>query len=433
MPQHASVRDGGTGVDGVSRAGLNKIVGQSYAEGMRKPSRNGNTGILHLDSAHKLARHFLKAKWRNPDAPEDMSVLQQVWNTMQPHEVTNCVKVLREFRSWAPGPAGRGGDRSTKDLPNKVGRTQSTESRSNSSTPVSVKGKMEESLESRFPILRPKIEDPGTYQATPPQIARLGSLCYSNDGTQVFARQSEEDVDDTQSVRSTISAIQQVFNTDYYEPLEVRSSSSGRSEGDKRRFSFLAPSIKDSDTERHRSWNLERQLVGLRKEESQCSSNGSLQLSSVDILQRLAATLTAGTQGSKAESVDTRNQDIFPHSSIQNHLLTGLAGVPNMVASPSLSQSLQQALQPGPSGSGGGVPFLYQQPLPRRDHNGQSPATTPPSAQIAQRQSAEWLMTSAPIQPQWQPPASKSSPQIPPSSSTVLPPLKQVLLQQALT
>ena len=36
LPQHASVRDGGTGVDGISRAGLNKIVGNTFNEGMRK-------------------------------------------------------------------------------------------------------------------------------------------------------------------------------------------------------------------------------------------------------------------------------------------------------------------------------------------------------------------------------------------------------------
>lgn len=50
--------------DGVSRAGLNKIVGMHFAEGMRKPSRNGNPGELSSDAAHRLARHFLKARWR---------------------------------------------------------------------------------------------------------------------------------------------------------------------------------------------------------------------------------------------------------------------------------------------------------------------------------------------------------------------------------
>jgi len=36
MPQHALARDGGTGVEGVSRGRLNKLVGQSFQEGMRK-------------------------------------------------------------------------------------------------------------------------------------------------------------------------------------------------------------------------------------------------------------------------------------------------------------------------------------------------------------------------------------------------------------
>lgn len=110
MSQHANVRDGGTSVDGVSRACLNKLVGLYYQEGMRKPARNGNPGDLDPGSC-RLARHFLKARWRDPDDQEDLMVLQQIFSVMQRHEVDNCIAVLREFSKWRPGPAGRGGDR----------------------------------------------------------------------------------------------------------------------------------------------------------------------------------------------------------------------------------------------------------------------------------------------------------------------------------
>ena len=110
MSQHANVRDGGTSVDGVSRACLNKLVGMHYQEGMRKPARNGNPGELEPSSS-RLARHFLRARWRDPDDQEDLMVLQQMFVVMHRHEVDNCVAVLREFCKWRPGPAGRGGDR----------------------------------------------------------------------------------------------------------------------------------------------------------------------------------------------------------------------------------------------------------------------------------------------------------------------------------
>lgn len=113
MSQHANVRDGGTSVDGVSRAGLNKLVGSSYQEGMRKPARNGNPGDLDSPGACKLARHFLKARWRDPDDQEDCMVLQQMFSIMQRHEVDHCIAVLRDFSQWRPGPAGRGGDRAS--------------------------------------------------------------------------------------------------------------------------------------------------------------------------------------------------------------------------------------------------------------------------------------------------------------------------------
>jgi len=111
MSQHANVRDGGTSVDGVSRAGLNKLVGSQYNEGMRKPARNGNPGDVDSPGASKLARHFLKARWRDPDDPEDCMVLQQMFSTMERRDVDHCILVLREFSSWRPGPAGRGGAR----------------------------------------------------------------------------------------------------------------------------------------------------------------------------------------------------------------------------------------------------------------------------------------------------------------------------------
>jgi hypothetical protein len=110
MSQHANVCDGGTSIDGVSRACLNKLVGMHYQEGMRKPARNGNPGELE-PSCSRLARHFLKARWRDPDDQEDLMVLQQMFAVMHRHEVDNCVAVLREFCKWRPGPAGRGDDR----------------------------------------------------------------------------------------------------------------------------------------------------------------------------------------------------------------------------------------------------------------------------------------------------------------------------------
>eukprot|EP00961_Rhodomonas_salina_P155778 2097518-Rhodomonas_salina.1 len=71
-PQHTNLQDGGTSLDGISRAGVNKVVGRLYQEGMRKPSRNGNPGDLIMADAHKLARHFLKLRWRNPDQAADL-------------------------------------------------------------------------------------------------------------------------------------------------------------------------------------------------------------------------------------------------------------------------------------------------------------------------------------------------------------------------
>ena len=113
MSHHANVRDGGSSVDGMSRAGLNKLVGTYYQEGMRKPARNGNPGDLDCPGASKLARHFLRARWRDPEDSEDLMVLQQMFSVMQSHEVDLCLAVLRDFSKWRPGPAGRGGDRAS--------------------------------------------------------------------------------------------------------------------------------------------------------------------------------------------------------------------------------------------------------------------------------------------------------------------------------
>ena len=113
LSHHAHVKDGGTSVDGVTRAALNKMVGLYFREGMRKPARNGNPGELDLGQC-KLSRHFLRARWRDPDDPEDCMMLHQMMTTMQQHEVERCIAVLREFTKWRPGPAGRGGDRAMR-------------------------------------------------------------------------------------------------------------------------------------------------------------------------------------------------------------------------------------------------------------------------------------------------------------------------------
>ena len=111
LSEHADIRVGGSSVDGVSRAGLNKIVGKHFAEGMRKPSRNGNPGELESVAAHRLSRHFLRARWRNPDDAEDMRVMEPFFRNLTPPQFHLCVSVLREFMQWRPGPAGRCRDR----------------------------------------------------------------------------------------------------------------------------------------------------------------------------------------------------------------------------------------------------------------------------------------------------------------------------------
>ena len=113
LSKYASVKDGGACVDGVTRAALNKMAGAYFQEAMRKPARNGNPGELDQGAA-KLSRHFLRARWRDPDDTEDCMVLQQMFAVMGPQEVEHCVQVLRDFSRWRPGPAGRGGDRTVR-------------------------------------------------------------------------------------------------------------------------------------------------------------------------------------------------------------------------------------------------------------------------------------------------------------------------------
>jgi hypothetical protein len=169
MSQHANVKDGGTSVDGVSRAGLNKLLGAYFQEGMRKPSRNGNPGDLDSPCASKLARHFLKVRWRDPDEPEDCMVLQQMFSIMQPHEVQSCIAVLREFTKWRPGPAGRGGDRANVRTASDAGA---------------------DPVDAVLRTVRQRIE-----AASPPSGRCAASV---DDGT------DEDDCDDDMSMRSTV-------------------------------------------------------------------------------------------------------------------------------------------------------------------------------------------------------------------------------------
>jgi hypothetical protein len=169
MSQHANVKDGGTSVDGVSRAGLNKLLGTYFLEGMRKPSRNGNPGDLDSPCASKLARHFLKVRWRNPDEPEDCMVLQQMFSVMQPNEVQICIAVLREFTKWRPGPAGRGGDRANVRTASDAGA---------------------DPVDAVLRTVRQRIEE-----ASPPSGRCAASV---DDGT------DEDDCDDDMSMRSTV-------------------------------------------------------------------------------------------------------------------------------------------------------------------------------------------------------------------------------------
>jgi hypothetical protein len=106
--EHASIRDGGVAINGVSRAALNKIVGRHFQEGMRKPSRNGGAGEVQSADAHKLARHFLHARWRNPDNMDDRLVLNSILHVLSRAEAENCIAVLREVQQFKAGPAGRG-------------------------------------------------------------------------------------------------------------------------------------------------------------------------------------------------------------------------------------------------------------------------------------------------------------------------------------
>ena len=100
-------------MNGVSRAALNKLVGAHFEEGMRKPSRNGTTqAALSAGDPLKLARHFLKARWRSPDDMEDRMVLSSVFNNMCAEEIEKIINILREFQQFTAVPAVKGrGDR----------------------------------------------------------------------------------------------------------------------------------------------------------------------------------------------------------------------------------------------------------------------------------------------------------------------------------
>lgn len=105
MPREAHVRDGGTSLDGVSRARLNKLVRkQHHREGMRKLWSIGSPNKLDPLSSGVYRPHFLQVRWRDPDRQEDLIVLQQIFKLMHRHEVDKCIAVLREFSRWRLGP-----------------------------------------------------------------------------------------------------------------------------------------------------------------------------------------------------------------------------------------------------------------------------------------------------------------------------------------
>ena len=92
LSDYADIRVGGASVDGVSRAGLNKMVGMNFSEGMRKPSRNGNPGELSSAAAHRLARHFLKARWRYDACVHAcMYACVILWESMPSYLQKTCV------------------------------------------------------------------------------------------------------------------------------------------------------------------------------------------------------------------------------------------------------------------------------------------------------------------------------------------------------
>mmetsp|Transcript_35193 Transcript_35193/g.109977 ORF Transcript_35193/g.109977 Transcript_35193/m.109977 type:complete len:259 (+) Transcript_35193:744-1520(+) len=90
---------------------------------------------------------------------------------MQPHQVANCVLVLREFSKWRPGPAGRGGDRAS----GKLGESRKLK------------------LEDEMRCVKQKIED-----------ARDKDLC----------EEDEDDNSDAFSMRSTVVNVQRVQESD---------------------------------------------------------------------------------------------------------------------------------------------------------------------------------------------------------------------------
>jgi len=105
--EHTDVRNGGAALQGVTRACFNKMAGLRFSQGLRSPSRNGNPGHLAQDHL-KLALHFLRARWRDPDGMQDKEVLNVVFNKMAPYKVQQCIDLLTEYRHFKVGPAGRG-------------------------------------------------------------------------------------------------------------------------------------------------------------------------------------------------------------------------------------------------------------------------------------------------------------------------------------
>ena len=103
---HADIRNGGTSVDGISRAALNKIVGLHFSQGMRKTASFCNLVETTPVARRHMARHFLRVRWRNPDDPADMRALEPLFEELSPSQVMLCISVLREFQQSRSSIAG---------------------------------------------------------------------------------------------------------------------------------------------------------------------------------------------------------------------------------------------------------------------------------------------------------------------------------------
>ena len=80
---------------------------------MRKPARNGNPGSLESGLAVQR-RHFLRGRWRDLAFPADVAALKALWVNMTPEQESASRALLDDFSRWKPGPAGRGGERSSR-------------------------------------------------------------------------------------------------------------------------------------------------------------------------------------------------------------------------------------------------------------------------------------------------------------------------------